>query len=124
MGKEIPVITKGVACEPPKNEGVQRRTAAGGALNVPDFKSGLVSLTTVFNSLYRVGDEVAELWAGDSIYVPTEAVSAGRWSKEILDIDGQKFVLVPPEFIVGYRRLEDRRLQSLAGSFADEDSEE
>ncbi len=83
-------INKQTAVKPPQIQAATQRVTHG--IAIIDSRVTLMGMEVVFDS--------AVARAGDTIYVHSNVVNSHKWTKEIYDVDGQQFVLVPDDMIV------------------------
>ncbi len=92
----------GVAVEPPKIQGVTKKKIGG--MEVPEVKSGLQELKVIYDGTFtRPGGQQLYTCKGMKVFVSSQALMAFPWAKEIYDIDGQPFIVVPPEYVVALK---------------------
>lgn len=89
-----------VACEPFQNTAIET-TVKSGVLTIKQ-KASLTCLTVVFgnaNPLAWQQTEKIVIFPGDKVWLRGEAV-AHAWAKEVFEVNGKSFILVPIDFIV------------------------
>lgn len=92
----------GIACQVPPAAGITVKKVGG--FMAPEIKGGLQELGVVFDSKGNLPNgRVIEALVGDSIFVAVEALAAFPWAKTQYQIDGETFIVVPVEFVVGVR---------------------
>jgi hypothetical protein len=100
----------GVACEPPENVTVTQKTVAG--LKIPDIKTGVKALRVVGDAdICQKPGATHWLHPGATIYITNEALGS-PWTKQVCEVDGLKFIVVPFGFIVGFKDGESVRKYS------------
>jgi len=95
---DVLMTIHGVGVELPKNAAVVQKAVAG--LQIPDIFAGLVELKAVTS--YQLAN-VTTILPGTSVFVSASSLARSQWAKEVFNIDGKQFIVVPPEFLVGVR---------------------
>ena len=95
------ITFRGVAVEPPTDLALTQKVVAG--MKIPELKTGLRRLKVVGDTgLMLPSGAKVDVDAGGHIFVSNEAVAGGRWAREVFEIDGVSFAVVPSEFVVAY----------------------
>ena len=91
----IRTVSGKVACEVKVTQAIQTKKI--GQMMVVDNKNTLVELKVLLPT--NTGSKL-ELQAGDSIYTFSSHLSTASWAKEVFEVDGLKFVLVPEDLVM------------------------
>jgi hypothetical protein len=97
--REVTVMS-GIAVEVPKIQGVTKKRVGG--LEIPEVKTGLQELAVVFPARFQLKGAHWCLEPGMKLFVSTQALMAFDWAKQIYEIDGKTFIVVPVEFATAY----------------------
>lgn len=93
---------KGVAVKPATTTAPKQKNVGG--VVFAEFKTGLVEFEVVADGVVGfAGGGVAWLRPGDVIYVTSQALASFPWGKEVFEVEGTSFIVVPPEFVVAKR---------------------
>lgn len=94
---------KKVPVEPFTVKGVEVKVSSG--FGTVSQKTDLTALKVVFpNEASGKPDlEHLALYPGDTVYVRGE-MSAHQWAKEVFELHGKKFILMPEEFVLMVER--------------------
>lgn len=84
-------VNKKIGVEVPQQGGQEAKVVGG--LRQPVHRVALVPLKVVFGAYDHQYD------AGTTVYVNAAHITNGVWAKEIFELDGKKFCLLPEEFI-------------------------
>lgn len=107
---EIRGVNKKVAVEPFPVKGVEVKVSSG--FGTVSQKTDLTGLKVIFpnEAADRPDLDRLVLNPGNTVYVRGEA-SAHQWAKEVFELHGKKFIMLPEEFIL----LVDRSTNQEAG---------
>jgi hypothetical protein len=89
----VTAVNKKIACVPPEAISVKIKQKNGLAL--AEQRIALFPLTVVYPS--KFSDDV--LMPGTVVFVRGEVLMSHAWAKEVYEIEGVKFVLVPEDLI-------------------------
>lgn len=81
-------INKLIPCKVPASTGVETKISGGLAVS---RRQSLTALEVLWSS--------GHFQAGSTLYVPSIAMVNQKWSTEVHEIDGQKFLLVPEQSV-------------------------
>jgi hypothetical protein len=101
------IPNKYVACKPYK--AVENKSSVFSSW---ELKNPLVELEVVFS------DMESEYVPGSNIYV-RPFLDPPSWIKDVFTLNNQEIILVPKDFIVGYKFVEEFKLPPLGGSWQD-----
>jgi len=97
------LTVKGIAVKPPPK--VAPKTKEVGGIIVAEYKTGLVEFEVVAEGVLPLtSSSLTYLQAGEFIYVTSQALASFGWAKEVYELDGMSFIVVPPEFVVAVKR--------------------
>jgi hypothetical protein len=89
--KVTKTYNKFIATKPIEKQSAKVAKVVAG-MSIIDDKLSLLPLEVVFNS--------GEFKAGDVIYVDGNSTGNQQWSKNVFELDGKSFILVPDTFVL------------------------
>lgn len=96
---DIRGVNKKVAVEPFQVKGVEVKVSSG--FGTVSQKTELTPLKVIFpnEATDRPDSDKLVLYPGNTVYVRGEA-SAHQWAKEVFELNGKKFIMLPEDMIV------------------------
>lgn len=94
-----------IAVSPFKDRHVKTKVTGGVA--VIENKTILDELEVVFKS-----HDAYFLDIGDKVYVRGDAY-AHQWAKEVYELNGIKYILIPKDFVMAYKHVKDAKNENL-----------